>query len=193
MNNRTAQILKSAIESFINTGEPVSSGLLFREYDFGIKPAMIRIELEGLEENGYLTQPYHSAGRVPTDAGYEFFANTLLGEPEEAHQNFAKQNSGGQAGTFDRSLKNLFATHSWNQLLNEMASELGLLGVLTDFHSTYKEGIDDLISNLEWQSRGEVESVINDFGEIDKRLQSIRKKIEKTDEPEVFIGKKSPV
>ena len=78
MNERTAQILEAAIQGFINTGEPVSSGWLFDHYDFGIKPAMIRLELDKLEDDGYLEQPHHSAGRVPTDVGYEFFAKQLL-------------------------------------------------------------------------------------------------------------------
>ena len=68
MTDRTAQILEAAIQEFINTGEPVSSGLLYDRYDFGIKPAMIRLELDELEDGGYLEQPHHSAGRVPTDS-----------------------------------------------------------------------------------------------------------------------------
>jgi len=42
---RTNQILKAAIEEFIRSGELVSSGKLYRRYNFGIKPAMIRMEL----------------------------------------------------------------------------------------------------------------------------------------------------
>src|SRR5271155_5233346 len=73
MNDRASQILEAAIQEFIDTGEPVSSGWLYNKYDFGIKPAMIRLELDALEDSGYLEQPYHSAGRVPTDEGYEFY------------------------------------------------------------------------------------------------------------------------
>ena len=49
MTDRTAQILEAAIQEYINTGDPVSSGLLYDRYDFGIKPAMIRLELDELE------------------------------------------------------------------------------------------------------------------------------------------------
>src|SRR5580700_8422643 len=78
MNERTSQILEAAIQEFIDSGEPVSSGRLYEQYDFGIKPAMIRLELDALEEEGYLQQPYHSAGRIPTDRGYEFYAARAL-------------------------------------------------------------------------------------------------------------------
>ncbi len=45
MTDRTAQIFEAAIQEFINTGDPVSSGLLYDRYDFGIKPAMIGLSL----------------------------------------------------------------------------------------------------------------------------------------------------
>ena len=48
MTERTEQILEAAIQEFIAAGEPVSSGLLFQKYEFGIKPAMIRLELDAL-------------------------------------------------------------------------------------------------------------------------------------------------
>ena len=78
MNDRASQILEAVIQEFIDTGEPVSSGSLYNKYDFGIKPAMIRLELDALEDGGYLEQPYHSAGRIPTDTGYEFYAKRAL-------------------------------------------------------------------------------------------------------------------
>ena len=73
LTERGEQILQAVIQGFIDTKEPVSSGWLYNKYDFGIKPAMIRLELDALTQGGYLEQPYHSAGRVPSDAGYEAF------------------------------------------------------------------------------------------------------------------------
>src|SRR3989338_10924172 len=78
MFDRTADILEAVIEEFINGGEPVSSSHLYKRHNFGIKPAMIRLELEKLADEGFLEQPHHSAGRVPTDRGYEFFAERAL-------------------------------------------------------------------------------------------------------------------
>ena len=77
LTERGQQILEAVIQGFIDTKEPVSSGWLYDQYDFGIKPAMIRLELDTLEDEGYLEQPYHSAGRIPTDAGYELFVSRL--------------------------------------------------------------------------------------------------------------------
>ena len=78
MNERRAIILEAVLKEFIRSGRPVSSGQLFEEYDFDIKPAAIRLELSELADEGYLSKLYHSAGRVPTDRGYEFFVERIL-------------------------------------------------------------------------------------------------------------------
>jgi transcriptional regulator of heat shock response len=180
MNPRQAQILESAIESFIRSGEPVSSGRLYEDYDFGIKPAMIRLELDALEEAGYLGQPYHSAGRVPTDAGYEFFARRILEEDSPLHDG-------------DPQLSAFFSHRAWPDLLGELSAQLGILSIAADLarDMIYKTGLEDLVSNLDWQNREGLRAVIRDFEEVDERLPGAAKKL--TDSPRVFIGKKSPV
>lgn len=184
MTPRSAQILESAIESYINSGEPVSSGRLYELYDFGIKPAMIRLELDALEEAGYLGQPYHSAGRVPTDAGYEFFAKQIL-------ENGARSKEGEGGSLFPAS----YATfeNNWGGFLSKISGELGLLSVAADLahDMILKTGLEELVSNLDWQNHDEICSVIRDFEEVDGRLPHAAKKLDNS--PKVFIGRKSPV
>ena len=189
MNQRTGQILEAAIQEFIDTGEPVSSGWLYKEYDFGIKPAMIRLELDTLEEEGYLEQPYHSAGRVPTDKGYEFFAEKVLGAGVGAA-------AGGEKSHHD-GLKNLFEQHQWASLMGKLSTELGLLSVAADLarDMVYKTGLEQLVNNLDWEDRTALRSVIRDFEGVDERLAGAAGKMgdATTNGPQVFIGKKSPV
>jgi transcriptional regulator of heat shock response len=179
MDERTTRILEAAIEEFINTGEPVSSGLLYEKYDFGIKPAMIRLELDALEEDGYLEQPYHSAGRVPTDAGYEFFAKQMLGA------NLPTTRAHSLPFSNDR--------EALPGLLEELSAELGLLSVAADLTRAlvYKAGLEALVDRLDWRDREEIRSVIHDFEEVDERLQRVAEKV--GEGPKIFIGRKSPV
>ena len=180
MNDRSVAILEAAIGEFINTGEPVSSAMLYENYDFGIKPAMIRLELEALEREGFLEQPHHSAGRSPTDKGYEFFAERALRiQPgQDANKN---------------GIRNLFEKSAWHDLLSEFSSELGILGVIADFanNAVYKMGLEGLVARLDCEDRCEISSVIRDFEEMDEQLPRATKKI--GDGPKVFVGKKSPV
>ncbi len=182
MNDRSVNILEAVIQEFIDSGEPVSSGYLYDRYDFGIKPAMIRLELDALEEDGFLVQPHHSAGRVPTDAGYEFFANRMIVNAARAHRHQSEP-----------TLKELLEERAWPDALARLSSELGLLGVAADLahDMVYKAGLEQLINNLDWQDRDGIRSVIHDFEEVDERLPRAAERMAAG--PNVFIGKKSPV
>lgn len=179
MDPRRAAILEAVIEEFINAGEPVSSASLYENYDFGIKPAMIRLELEALEENGFLEQLHHSAGRSPTDKGYEFFAEQALGSRS------IRSRDGG--------MRDLFEKCAWHDLLSELSSQLGLLGVAMDTANNivYKTGLESLVENLDWENRDEISAVIRDFEAMDESCRRAAKKMEEG--PKIFIGKKSPV
>jgi len=185
MTDRTAQILEAAIQEFINTGDPVSSGLLYDRYEFGIKPAMIRLELDELEDRGYLEQPHHSAGRVPTNSGYEFFAKRMLGMSPTTDR------AAGSARQNDLHL--LLKERAWPDLLNELSAQLGLLSVAADLarESVYKAGLQHLIDHLDWEDQNGIRSVIHDFEEVDERLPRAAEKMGIG--PQIFIGKKSPV
>jgi transcriptional regulator of heat shock response len=182
MTDRTEQILEAVIQDFIDGGEPVSSGSLYKRYEFGIKPAMIRLELDALEEAGYLEQPYHSAGRVPTDRGYEFFAKRALALQEKKIRS--------------RPANNLLRERAWERLMEELSSELGLLSAVADLarDAVYKAGLQELVEHLDWEDKDELRSVIRDFEEMDGRLSKVSPSNSLGQAGlSVFVGKKSPV
>ena len=79
LDKRQEKILKAVVYRFIMTGTPVGSKSLAESLNLGISPATIRNELSKLEGMGYLFQPHTSAGRVPTDLGYRFYVDSLMG------------------------------------------------------------------------------------------------------------------
>ncbi len=81
LSDREQIILRSVIESFVQTGEPVGSRVLARRFGIGLSPASIRNTLSDLEELGYLDHPYTSAGRVPTAVGYRTYVDDLMNPP----------------------------------------------------------------------------------------------------------------
>jgi heat-inducible transcriptional repressor len=79
LDERKARLLRAVVHEFIYTAEPVGSKSLTARYSLGVSPATIRNELAVLEEQGYLSHPHTSAGRVPTDRGYRFYVDSLSG------------------------------------------------------------------------------------------------------------------
>lgn len=71
-------MLYALVTEFIATGEPVGSRTLTKKYGFDLSAATIRNELKDLEDEGYLTQPHTSAGRVPTERAFRVFIDALM-------------------------------------------------------------------------------------------------------------------
>jgi heat-inducible transcriptional repressor len=89
MDNMTAEltprrraILGLVIRSFIESALPVGSKTFVEGYGLDVSPATIRNEMASLETLGFLTHRHTSAGRVPTEVGYRFFVEHLLGGTE---------------------------------------------------------------------------------------------------------------
>jgi len=75
---RKKKILQVVISHYVSTARPVASGIIVRDYDFPFSSATVRSVLADLEKEGYLTHPYTSAGRIPTDKGYRFYVDRLM-------------------------------------------------------------------------------------------------------------------
>lgn len=80
LDERSKKILLSIIQSYINYNGPVGSRTIMQKYSLGLSSATIRNTMADLEESGYVTQPYTSAGRIPTERGYRFYVDMLLNE-----------------------------------------------------------------------------------------------------------------
>jgi transcriptional regulator of heat shock response len=181
MNERSEEILEAAIKEFIRTGEPISSSQLFANYGFGIKPAMIRLELCELEREGYLAQPYHSAGRIPTDLGYKFFTDRAL----------QKVRGDSHVESWERMLAN----QSLDEFLEDFSRRMGLVTALVSesFEDTRKNGLKYLFENLEEDSHDRLSEVIYDIEELSARVREARRLRALQNFMEVFIGKESPI
>jgi heat-inducible transcriptional repressor len=74
---RKAAVLRAVVEEYVRSGEPVGSETIAEHAGIGVSSATIRNELAALEEQGYLTHPHTSAGRIPTDVGYRHYVDSL--------------------------------------------------------------------------------------------------------------------
>ena len=82
LSERSLNVLKAIVHSYIANPEPVGSRYLTKRYGFTLSPATIRNIMADLEEMGYLYQPHTSAGRVPTDRAFRQYVDMIeLKEP----------------------------------------------------------------------------------------------------------------
>ena len=80
LNERKKRILKSIVDTYISSGEPVGSKYLSGAMGLDISSATIRNEMSELEHLGLLEQPHTSAGRVPSSLGYRMYVENLMNQ-----------------------------------------------------------------------------------------------------------------
>ncbi len=78
LNERSREIFRSIVESYLATGEPVGSRNLSRILPIALSPASVRNVMSDLEQLGLIYAPHTSAGRLPTEQGLRFFVDALM-------------------------------------------------------------------------------------------------------------------
>src|SRR5215213_2756019 len=89
LRQRQQEILRWVVQEYVATGQPIGSKTLVQRSGLDVSSSTVRGELAELETKGLLTHPHTSAGRIPTERGYRFFALGLLERPEPRPREFA--------------------------------------------------------------------------------------------------------
>jgi heat-inducible transcriptional repressor len=187
ISDRQKAILFAMIEEHVKTAQPISSQMVCETFDFDVSPATMRSEIARLEEEGYLSQPHTSAGRVPTDKGYRLFVDALVLHKER--ENKKARSALCHITNLEQETYAAFA---------ELARAVATLAGSTVFsgslrsHAFFKAGVHDTLSQPELE-----DSVLRKrFGDmvdsIEKDLPAFADVLEHN-KPAVFIGKENPL
>jgi len=186
MTERQIQILAAIIEQHAEIAAPVGSVMLAKL--FGVSSATIRSEMARLEEMGLIAQPHTSAGRVPTDAGYRFYVNTL----NESHLNETQTLITDRSTRAIESRVNTQATHADRAIRSAVDSLVELthnLGLATIGDELYLSGIGNLFAQPEFAQGNHTQAVANLIDNLEPWLREAA-----PNEPlNVFIGSENPV
>lgn len=77
LDDRKLDVLRAIVTDYVSSKEPVGSKALVERHGLGVSPATVRNDMAVLEEEGYITHPHTSAGRIPTDKGYRLFVDRI--------------------------------------------------------------------------------------------------------------------
>ena len=80
LTERKKKVLRSVVDLYISTAEPVGSKAITSLPDMKYSSATIRNEMADLTAMGYLEQPHTSAGRIPSAAGYRLYVDELMAD-----------------------------------------------------------------------------------------------------------------
>ncbi len=94
LTERRARLLSLIVSEYVDSATPVGSETIVRRFDLPFSPATIRSEMVRLEDEGFISHPHTSAGRVPSDKGYRYYVEALMQErdlPWEVKQTIRHQ------------------------------------------------------------------------------------------------------
>ena len=181
ITQRQKEILSQIIEEYAETAAPVGSMTMAKL--FGVSPATIRAEMARLEALGLVAQPHTSAGRVPTDAGYRFYVNSLENHGIEpalergAHALDVRVSSQSRADAAIRGA------------VDSLVELTGNLGLATIDGQLYLSGISRLFTQPEFVDTRRVQSVAKLLDNLEPWLREVA-----PGEPlNIFIGQENPI
>ena len=158
VSQRQGEILRLVVEEYVATGQPVASKALVERAGLDVSPSTVRSELAELERQGLLMHPHTSAGRVPTEHGYRFFADRLLERLEPRPPSFPLQLSDARS-ELDTALQ------STTDMLSELTRLLALVSAPAVETATVRH-----VEVLRLQPHIVMTVVITSTGSVTKRL-----------------------
>jgi len=182
MTDRQKEILFAIIEEYAELATPVGSVTLAKLFD--CSSATIRAEMGKLEQMGYIMQPHTSAGRIPTDAGYRLYVNSLQEEP------LVEENP-------DRTTKALAtriqaqtrADYAIRSAVDSLVELTGNLGLATIGDQLYISGFGGLFAQPEFIQSAQVQAV----GKLLDNIKPWLQEVQPNEAINVYIGSENPV
>ena len=190
ITERQRQILAQIIEEYAETASPVGSVTMAKL--FNVSPATVRAEMARLETLGLIAQPYTSAGRVPTDAGYRYYVNNLDGmEKNEARLSEVERKSfeRGAHAIEVRVSSQSQADAAIRRAVDSLVELTGNLGLATIGGQLYLAGISRLFTQPEFMDTRRVQAVAKLLDNLEPWLREAA-----PGEPlNIFIGQENPI
>jgi len=185
LDPRKQRLLELIIKCYIQTSEPIGSQFLVESAELTVSGATVRNEMSELEEEGYLTQPHTSAGRIPTEDGYRYFVENLMtpASPKKKVSSAITALLQSQADP-KKTLKQIgkyisFETHT-------------AIIIALDHSSVYYTGISELLSQNEFRFQAFVISISQMFDQCEEHLDDLFARV-RENKRKIFIGRENPL
>ena len=184
MDNRKEKILNLVIENYIANAEPVGSKFLVSAEGLDLSEATVRNELRALEEEGFLTHPHTSAGRIPTEKGYKHYIKNLNLAKSQISKNDGKvlTNSLDKTGDHELAFKHMAKT------MVELSNETVVIAFSPE--NIYYTGLSNLFTKPEFAELSLVADISEIFDNFEDSLEGFFEKVDSN--PQYFIGDEHP-
>jgi heat-inducible transcriptional repressor len=180
-SQRRNLILAASINSYIESATPVSSEVLARDFD--LSSATVRNILAELEDAGYLTHPYTSAGRMPTDKGYRYYVDFLMSQIE-----LLDNEKKAVVGEYRKKIKRLEdVLEKTSEIISRITHYAGIVSLLEWEERFFCKGLSYIIGQPEFQDSEKIRVLIKMLEEKNRLLDVINRDFKGV--TKVYIGR----
>ena len=150
---RQEEVLVLIVKRYVETAEPVGSRYIARK--LGLSSATIRNVMADLEEMRFITQPYTSAGRIPTDKGYRYYIDSLM-HVKNVNEHVVKAIQEQYAHTI-RSIEEVLEQSS--RLISHLTNYIGIT-LFSQLGKLYMDGTSHIIEQPEFKDLKKLYAII---------------------------------
>lgn len=183
LTSRQQELLEAIIEEYTRSCTPVGSKLLAERAGYAVSPATIRNDLAVLEESGMLTHPHTSAGRVPTDAGYQYYVDHQRRDYRLTQRDRQRLRPGVAQSRRDQ-------IKSIAKQLAELGNSCAVVGFAAS--DVYYTGLANLFAQPEFEDYDFSCSISQVIDHLDESLRNIFSQVSDATEVQIFIGHRNP-
>lgn len=186
LTERQEEILQGVCQEFIKQAQPISSQFLKEEQNLAFSPATIRTDLVELERQKYLSHPFISSGRVPTDKGYRFFVDRIF---EKKTFQFEREKRIEEIGRELQKLRDiLIISRQIARALSSLSSNLALTYLFRE-NILWKEGWEEVVHEPEFQDIDYWKEFVEMASDFENNICNFNY----SGGIKVYIGKESPL
>jgi transcriptional regulator of heat shock response len=180
---RKDRILGLTIAKYINSVSPVSSRSILTDSHLGLSSATIRNILAILEEEGYLTHPHTSAGRVPTQKGYRYYVDNLMDEIQLLEEEKVRIQEEYRIEKLE--LEELLEKTS--RVISNMTHYTSIISVDDHPNQFYCQGTGFVVGYPDYNDINKIRSILQALDQKERLLEIINQNLEK--KIDIFIGR----
>jgi len=180
MDSRQSKLLNLVIENHISAAEPIGSRFLVSERGLEWSEATVRNDLRALEEEGYLSHPHTSAGRLPTEKGFRFYVDNL----DFGRAKISKKDNDVLGISLKKTGDREAGRKGLARSLAELSEETALLAFSPE--RIYYTGLSNLFAKPEFRELEIVADLSEIFDHCEQCLEDFFDDVAR--EPKFFIG-----
>ena len=179
---RNDTVLAIVVDQYIKTITPVSSGFIAHEYHLDLSPATIRNIMAELEDQGYLTHPHTSAGRVPTHRGYRYYVDHLMHEIQLLEEEKQRIKSEYQKNVSE--LESLLEQTS--KIISDLTHYTSIISIDGFPEKIFCRGTSFVVGYPDFQELDKIRRILQALEEKERILEVINRAVE--NKIKIYIG-----